>query len=82
MAKLKVRFVCQKCGQSFPKWQGQCTACEEWNTLVEEVEQTQVRRTPIASPAVMTSVQTLEDVKISMPESQRLALSIFTSSRV
>ncbi len=77
MAKLKVRYVCQKCGQSFPKWQGQCTACEEWNTLVEEVEQTQTRRTPIASPAVMTSIQTLEDVKIERAKRWDSGIDIF-----
>ena len=37
MAKLKEVFVCQNCGASSPKWQGQCPACGEWNTLVAEV---------------------------------------------
>ncbi len=36
MAKPKVAFVCQNCGASSPKWQGQCTACGEWNTLATE----------------------------------------------
>ena len=36
MAKAKTRFVCQSCGSSFPKWQGKCDACGEWNTLQEE----------------------------------------------
>jgi len=38
MAKAKTKFVCQNCGASFPKWQGQCAQCHEWNTLVEETE--------------------------------------------
>ena len=29
-------YVCQGCGQNFPKWQGQCSACGEYNTLVQE----------------------------------------------
>ncbi len=29
-------YVCQSCGQSFPKWQGNCSACGEWNTLAQE----------------------------------------------
>ena len=37
MAKLKEVFVCQNCGASLPKWQGQCPTCSEWNTLVAEV---------------------------------------------
>jgi DNA repair protein RadA/Sms len=38
MARLKEVFVCQTCGASAPKWQGQCPACNEWNTLLAEVQ--------------------------------------------
>ena len=38
MAKLKEVFVCQNCGASSPKWQGQCAGCGEWNTLVAELQ--------------------------------------------
>ena len=30
------QFVCQNCGSVYPKWQGKCDACGEWNTIVEE----------------------------------------------
>jgi len=40
MAKVKTTFFCQNCGSQFSKWQGQCTSCKEWNTIVEEVIQT------------------------------------------
>jgi len=36
-SKMKAIFVCQNCEASFPKWQGQCGECSQWNTLVEEV---------------------------------------------
>ncbi|NNM62084.1 MAG: DNA repair protein RadA [Steroidobacteraceae bacterium] len=36
MAKSKEVFVCRDCGASSPKWQGQCAACGEWNTLAAE----------------------------------------------
>ncbi|KZE75535.1 DNA repair protein RadA [Myroides marinus] len=39
MAKVKTAFFCQSCGTQYAKWQGQCNACKEWNTLVEEVIQ-------------------------------------------
>lgn len=39
MAKIKTSFFCQSCGTQFAKWQGQCTACKEWNTIVEEIIQ-------------------------------------------
>ncbi|TXE17800.1 DNA repair protein RadA [Psychroserpens burtonensis] len=37
MAKLKTTFFCQNCGSQYSKWQGQCSACKEWNTITEEV---------------------------------------------
>ena len=39
MAKVKTTFFCQNCGNQFSKWQGQCSACKEWNTIAEEVIQ-------------------------------------------
>lgn len=39
MAKVKTSFFCQNCGTQYSKWQGQCHACNEWNTIVEEVIQ-------------------------------------------
>ena len=41
MAKTKVKtaYFCQNCGTQHPKWQGQCSACQEWNTIFEEVVQ-------------------------------------------
>ena len=37
MAKVKKAFFCQNCGSQHTQWQGQCSACKEWNTLVEEI---------------------------------------------
>ena len=39
MAKTKTTFFCQNCGTQYSKWQGQCSACKEWNTIAEEVIQ-------------------------------------------
>jgi DNA repair protein RadA/Sms len=33
MAKSRTVFVCSSCGNEAPRWQGQCPACSEWNTL-------------------------------------------------
>jgi len=35
MAKAKSAFVCTECGAEYRKWQGQCSSCQEWNTLSE-----------------------------------------------
>ena len=34
--KTKTVFFCNECGYESPKWVGQCPACREWNTMVEE----------------------------------------------
>ena len=35
MAKTKTAYVCTECGADYSKWQGQCTACQAWNTISE-----------------------------------------------
>ncbi|WP_292950709.1 MULTISPECIES: DNA repair protein RadA [unclassified Neptuniibacter] len=35
MARQKTAYVCNDCGADYTKWQGQCTACNAWNTLTE-----------------------------------------------
>ena len=37
MAKIKTSFYCQNCGAQYSQWMGKCKACNEWNTIVEEV---------------------------------------------
>ncbi|MDD3771670.1 MAG: DNA repair protein RadA, partial [Weeksellaceae bacterium] len=37
MAKVKTSFYCQNCGNQYSQWMGQCKACGEWNTIVEEI---------------------------------------------
>ena len=36
MAKQKTLFYCAECGNETPKWQGRCSACGAWNTIVEQ----------------------------------------------
>ncbi len=36
MAKSTIQYHCQSRGSVFPKWSGKCDGCGEWNTLVEE----------------------------------------------
>ena len=35
MAKQKTAFVCNDCGADYSKWQGQCSECNTWNTVVQ-----------------------------------------------
>jgi DNA repair protein RadA/Sms len=34
--KITTVYFCQECGHESSKWMGQCPACRQWNTLVEE----------------------------------------------
>lgn len=37
MAKVQKVFACTNCGATYSKWGGQCSACNEWNTIQEEI---------------------------------------------
>src|SRR5690606_35641130 len=74
MAKLKTTFFCQSCGNQYAKWQGQCTACKAWNTIVEEVIQTPERndwKTPTSSvkkaavPLQIKDIDTSDELRIN-----------------
>lgn len=59
MAKVKTTFFCNNCGAQFPKYQGKCTTCNEWNTLVEEViEKPKKPDWKAAAPAMAASPRT------------------------
>jgi len=82
----QTRYVCQSCGESFLRWEGQCRACSAWNSLVE----TQVRSTPRAvraasavRPAAAASgpmPRTLGEV--GEPDQPRLTVGIAELDRV
>ena len=42
MPKTKTVYRCTECGAEYPRWQGRCETCGEWNTLVEEIVATKV----------------------------------------
>lgn len=35
MSKVKTNFTCNGCGNVTPRWSGRCSACGEWNLIVE-----------------------------------------------
>lgn len=60
MAKAKKTiFFCQNCGHEESKWLGQCPACREWNTFVEE------KITPVKGAVAGKSVREGEVVTLS-----------------
>ena len=70
MAKAKTTFFCQNCGTQHAKWMGQCNACNEWNTIVEEVVQKEVAREWKQSNAAKTISKPLkiEDIQLNAEE--------------
>ena len=34
--KAKVVYMCSDCGNEYPSWQGQCSFCGSWNTIIEQ----------------------------------------------
>lgn len=38
---------CSACGHQHPRWAGRCDDCGAWNTLVEEVQESGHRKTPV-----------------------------------
>lgn len=40
MAKTKTRYVCQECGRTSPKPLGRCPQCGAWDSMVEEIVET------------------------------------------
>ncbi len=56
--KQKSVFVCTECGAQYPRWSGQCTACGQWNTIVEEVRT--VSKTAAAHAASPTRLDAID----------------------
>ncbi len=75
MAKVKQVFVCQQCGYESAKWLGKCTACNEWNTLVEEtVSQKSKTKVELKAPVKLTEIEVIEEnrTKTGMTELDRV----------
>lgn len=51
MARPASRYVCQTCGDSFLRWEGQCRSCGAWNALVETIVREPSRSARAASRA-------------------------------
>lgn len=57
--KSKLVYVCTQCGKENTKWYGQCPGCGEWNTLVEEIQQSQ----PSSKKSSTNAVHIVSNVK-------------------
>ena len=78
MARSESRYVCGTCGASTLRWEGQCRACGEWNTLVETpLERRSVARAknvtpPLASLAGIDGGDAAARVEVGISELDRV----------
>ncbi|MEO8437448.1 MAG: DNA repair protein RadA [Chloroflexota bacterium] len=83
MARPQSRFVCQSCGEVFLRWEGQCRACEGWNTLVETVVREPARSERAIARGVATGSGVAEGLAgIADADLPRLSLGIAELDRV
>lgn len=77
--KLKTVYICSKCGAQSQKWCGQCSQCNAWNSLVEDVVDASPKKMAIASARPATPSVTITNFKL---KKQRLLTGIGEFDRV
>ncbi len=81
MAKLKAVYVCTSCGSQHLRWNGNCSQCGEWNTLVEDVIDTSAQaKSESVRKLSISTVRSLKDV--DGKALQRLELGFHEVDRV
>lgn len=54
--KDKTSYLCTECGDSFPKWFGQCPSCKAWNSLSENKFETAIAASGGERPLITQAV--------------------------
>ncbi len=79
MSKFKTSYFCQKCGTQYSKWQGQCHACKEWNTIAEEIIQkeekqawrlTENHNTKALKPLRIDEIDTTQEIRLGTTDAE------------
>jgi|TARA_B100001063_G_scaffold112381_1_gene104876 DNA repair protein RadA/Sms len=60
LSKTKTIYNCFNCGAKFPKWMGQCSQCNEWNTIKEEIVRKEKPNEPIFKENIVRDISTIE----------------------
>lgn len=84
MAKAKKSvFFCQNCGHEESKWLGQCPACKEWNTFVEEkITVSMSGKSGAAQSGKETDINIVPLMNVSTDEDERIQTQIQELDRV
>ena len=75
-------FFCQECGYESSKWMGQCPACREWNTFVEETIDKKSAAKGGRVAAKTTEAKTVPLSQIEMTQDKRMATDMKELDRV
>ncbi|MCI9594155.1 MAG: DNA repair protein RadA [Lachnospiraceae bacterium] len=83
MAKAKASvFFCRECGFESSKWMGQCPACRQWNTMVEEPAAGKASSSPGSSIRRKGQVKPALLSEISIDEQDRMSTGFGELDRV
>ncbi len=67
--KMKTTYYCQNCGTQYSKWMGQCAACKQWNTIVEEVVSKKEAKSGVKTtqnkPVKLSEIDTTAEYRIT-----------------
>ena len=72
--RARTQFRCSTCGVTSPRWNGRCTACDDWNTLIEETRVND-HVAPVghhAVPIAEVDVSGAAPVPVGIPELDRV----------
>ncbi|HVN67841.1 MAG TPA: DNA repair protein RadA [Candidatus Sulfotelmatobacter sp.] len=82
MTKSETHFFCQSCGNEFPRWSGQCPACGEWNSLVEELQTSNIKHPNKRQMTITNSQAPIPITEIDYKIEERKATGIAELDRV
>ena len=80
MPKTKTIYTCQNCGAQSPKWLGKCTACNEWNSFVEEIIASKQNTGKLSVQILGNKALTLENIQAV--KNRRIEVSLVEFNRV
>jgi len=72
--KNRLIFVCQGCGYQTPKWLGRCPDCGQWNSLVEEVQESGAKSSASSS---MEQPQAIDSISLDPEHRTRTGIMEF-----
>jgi DNA repair protein RadA/Sms len=81
-SKAKTVYACAECGQTSPKWLGQCPACKQWNTMQEEVATPEPRGVAPRGWGLATTAKPIPLHEVEAREEERQRTGIGELDRV